>query len=141
MLFIMEEDTVKKAEETDSIAVDLANGWNNMIWKNVFTALGVNENIVPYISKIKTRTNPVKIGFINYIFRLLFLMVEVNLMNCGGDRENIHINISRTQHLRATILHKNDKLSDTSSVWYRSCTKGRERKRNIFYGGTTMIGC
>ena len=31
VLFIMEEDTVKKAEETDSIAVDLANGWNNMI--------------------------------------------------------------------------------------------------------------
>ena len=33
-LFIIEEDTVKKAEGTDSIAVDLANGWNNMIWWN-----------------------------------------------------------------------------------------------------------
>ena len=53
VLFIMEEETVKKAEETDSIAVDLANGWNNMIWKNLFTTLGVNESVVPYISKIK----------------------------------------------------------------------------------------
>ena len=82
-----------------------------MIWKNVFTTLGVNENVAPY--NIKTRTNPVTIDFLSYVFRLLFLMVELNLMNCGGDHENNHINISRTQHLRATILDKNDKLSDT----------------------------
>ena len=44
-LFIIEEDTVKKAEETDSIAVDLANGWNNMVWKKIFTTLGVNESL------------------------------------------------------------------------------------------------
>ena len=109
-MFIIEEDTVKKAEETDSIAVDLANGWNNMVWKKIFTTLGINESVV-FI--IKIRTNPSKIDFLNYKIRLLFLMVEMNLMNCGGGHENNHINISRTQNLRATILHKNEKLNDT----------------------------
>ena len=47
-LFIIEDDTVRKAEGTDSIAVDLANGWNNMIWKDGFTTLGLIEGVMYY---------------------------------------------------------------------------------------------
>ena len=32
VLFIIEVEAVKKAEEADSIDVDLAGGWNNIIW-------------------------------------------------------------------------------------------------------------
>ena len=45
-LFIIEEVAVKNADETDSIAVDLANGWNNMIREIFHRTVSMNSSVV-----------------------------------------------------------------------------------------------
>ena len=81
-LFIIEDDTVRKAEGTDSIAVDLANGWNNMIWRDGFTTLCFIEVVMYYstgnfyiflIKSMTKRSSQIKIDSID---KILFIVLD-----------------------------------------------------------------
>ena len=45
VLFIIDDVAVKNALDTDSIAVDLANGWNNMIRKMFHNTVSMNSSV------------------------------------------------------------------------------------------------
>ena len=47
-LFIIDDVAVKNADETDSIAVDLANGWNNMIREIFHRTVSINSSVVKF---------------------------------------------------------------------------------------------